>query len=92
MVPEDGCLNVIDGLDETAESVTGFTREGLTTSTNFWTKVGHSSWENRPRHGLRRRDTINPARRNTSFAASELAVPEWMAQRPMGSGCTACRG
>ncbi|MDB5579830.1 MAG: hypothetical protein JWR80_5006 [Bradyrhizobium sp.] len=29
MAPEDGCLSVIDSLDETAESVTGFTREGL---------------------------------------------------------------
>jgi hypothetical protein len=29
MAPEDGCLSIIDSLDETAESVTGFTRQGL---------------------------------------------------------------
>jgi hypothetical protein len=29
MAPEDGCLSVIDSLDETAESVTGFTCQGL---------------------------------------------------------------
>ncbi|MDB5579885.1 MAG: hypothetical protein JWR80_5061 [Bradyrhizobium sp.] len=73
MAPEDGCLSVIASLDETAESVTGLPAKASTTSTNFWTNVGHSSWENRPRHGLRRMDTINPARRGSSLAASELA-------------------
>ena len=29
MEPEDGCLSIIDSLDENAESVTGFTRNGL---------------------------------------------------------------
>lgn len=29
MAPEDGCLSVVDSLDETAESVTAFTRHGL---------------------------------------------------------------
>jgi hypothetical protein len=29
MAPEDGCLRVIDSLDEMAESVTAFTRQGL---------------------------------------------------------------
>jgi hypothetical protein len=29
MAPEDGCLRVVDSLDETAESVTAFTRKGL---------------------------------------------------------------
>ena len=29
MAPEDGCLSIIDSLDETAESVTAFTRPGL---------------------------------------------------------------
>lgn len=29
MAPEDGCLRVLDSLDETAESVTAFTRQGL---------------------------------------------------------------
>jgi hypothetical protein len=29
MAPEDGCLRVVDSLDETAESVTAFTRHGL---------------------------------------------------------------
>ena len=29
MAPEDGCLSIIDSLDETAESVTAFTRHGL---------------------------------------------------------------
>ncbi len=29
MAPEDGCLGIIDSLDETAESITGFTRQGL---------------------------------------------------------------
>jgi hypothetical protein len=29
MAPEDGCLRIIDSLDETAESVTAFTRHGL---------------------------------------------------------------
>lgn len=29
MSPEDGCLSVIDSLDENAESVTAFTRHGL---------------------------------------------------------------
>ena len=29
MSPEDGCLSIIDSLDETAESVTAFTRRGL---------------------------------------------------------------
>jgi hypothetical protein len=29
MAPEDGCLSIINSLDETAESVTGFTRQGL---------------------------------------------------------------
>lgn len=29
MEPEDGCLSIIDSLDENAESVTGFTRQGL---------------------------------------------------------------
>ncbi|MGY2733298.1 hypothetical protein [Sphingomonas sp. UYP23] len=29
MSPEDGCLSIIDSLDETAESVTAFTRWGL---------------------------------------------------------------
>ena len=29
MAPEDGRLSVIDSLDETAESVTAFTRQGL---------------------------------------------------------------
>ena len=26
---EDGCLSILDGLDENAESITGFTRKGL---------------------------------------------------------------
>jgi hypothetical protein len=29
MAPEDGRLSIIDSLDETAPSVTAFTREGL---------------------------------------------------------------
>jgi hypothetical protein len=29
MSPEDGCLSIIDSLDETADSVTAFTRRGL---------------------------------------------------------------
>jgi len=29
MEPEDGCLSILDSLDENAESVTGFTRRGL---------------------------------------------------------------
>lgn len=29
MAPEDGCLSVLDSLDETAESVTAFTGQGL---------------------------------------------------------------
>jgi hypothetical protein len=29
MSPEDGCVSVIDSLDEDAESVTAFTRRGL---------------------------------------------------------------
>ena len=29
MEPEDGCLSVVDSLDETAESVTAFTSFGL---------------------------------------------------------------
>lgn len=29
MEPEDGCVSVVDSLEETAESVTGFTRQGL---------------------------------------------------------------
>ena len=29
MEPEDGCVSVIDSLEETAESVTAFTRQGL---------------------------------------------------------------
>jgi hypothetical protein len=29
MEPEDGCLSIIDSLDENAASVTGFTRKGL---------------------------------------------------------------
>ncbi|MGY2734919.1 hypothetical protein ACVWYO_004764 [Sphingomonas sp. UYP23] len=29
MSPEDGCLSIVDSLDETAESVTAFTRRGL---------------------------------------------------------------
>ncbi|MET0192662.1 MAG: hypothetical protein ABW200_04725 [Hyphomicrobiaceae bacterium] len=29
MAPEDGCVRVVDSLDETAESVTAFTRQGL---------------------------------------------------------------
>jgi hypothetical protein len=29
IAPEDGCLSVIDSLDETATSVTAFTRKGL---------------------------------------------------------------
>jgi hypothetical protein len=29
MAPEDGCVYVVDSLDETAESVTAFTRQGL---------------------------------------------------------------
>ena len=29
MSPEDGCLSIIDSLDETAESVTALTRWGL---------------------------------------------------------------
>lgn len=29
MKPEDGCLSVIDSLDENAESTTAFTRRGL---------------------------------------------------------------
>ena len=29
MAPEDGCLSVVDSLDEEAESVTAFTRQGL---------------------------------------------------------------
>ena len=29
MQPEDGCLSILDSLDENAESVTGFTRTGL---------------------------------------------------------------
>jgi hypothetical protein len=29
MTPEDGCLSILDSLDENAESVTGFTRTGL---------------------------------------------------------------
>ncbi len=29
MSPEDGCLSIIDSLDETAESVTAFTRRSL---------------------------------------------------------------
>lgn len=29
MAPEDGCLSIIDSLDENAASLTGFTRNGL---------------------------------------------------------------
>jgi hypothetical protein len=29
MEPEDGCLSILDSLDENAASVTGFTRKGL---------------------------------------------------------------
>ena len=29
MEPEDGCLSILDSLDENAESVTAFTRKGL---------------------------------------------------------------
>ena len=29
MEPEDGCLSIIDSLDEMADSVTAFTRQGL---------------------------------------------------------------
>ena len=29
MEPEDGCLSILESLDENAESVTGFTRKGL---------------------------------------------------------------
>lgn len=29
MEPEDGCLSILDSLDENAASVTGFTRRGL---------------------------------------------------------------
>lgn len=29
MEPEDGCLSIIDSLDENAASITGFTRKGL---------------------------------------------------------------
>ena len=29
MAPEDGCLSVIDSLDDNAESTTAFTRRGL---------------------------------------------------------------
>ncbi len=29
MSPEDGCVSVIDSLDEDAESITAFTRRGL---------------------------------------------------------------
>ena len=29
MEPEDGCLSIVDSLDENAASVTGFTRNGL---------------------------------------------------------------
>jgi hypothetical protein len=29
MEPEDGCLSILDSLDESAASVTGFTRKGL---------------------------------------------------------------
>ena len=29
MEPEDGCVSIIDSLDEAAESVTAFTRQGL---------------------------------------------------------------
>ena len=29
MTPEDGCLSVIDSLDDNAESTTAFTRRGL---------------------------------------------------------------
>lgn len=29
MEPEDGCLSILDSLDENAASITGFTRKGL---------------------------------------------------------------
>lgn len=29
MAPEDGCLSVVDNFEETADSVTAFTRQGL---------------------------------------------------------------
>jgi hypothetical protein len=29
MEPEDGCLSILDSMDENAASVTGFTRQGL---------------------------------------------------------------
>ena len=29
MSPEDGCVSVVDSLDENAESITAFTRRGL---------------------------------------------------------------
>ena len=43
MEPEDGCLSILDSLDDNAESVTGFTRRASTTSKTSSTSADQSS-------------------------------------------------
>ncbi len=58
MEPEDGCLRIIDSLDDDAESTTAFTSAGSTISTSSSTSGGWTSWAKPDsRGGLPRMDT-----------------------------------